>query len=83
MVSSTLSFIWKVLQWPDPVQRFQSSERRYEDTHQGGNWLLKGTERRQYTKTRKHKDKETLVRHGTKTEKHTGQGGKWSSVIDF
>ena len=33
--------------------------------------------------TRKHKDKETLVRHGTKTEKHTGQGGKWSSVIDF
>ena len=65
-----------MLQWPDQVQRFQSSERRYKDTHQGGNLLFKGTETQSNIKshqditTRKHKDKkETLLRHGTKTEK--------------
>ena len=46
-----------MLQWPDPVQRFQSSERRYEDTHQGGNWLLKGTETQSNTiKIERHSD---------------------------
>ena len=76
--STKISKQWKKIRGYSPRWELAVKMHREAPIHQD-----RKTKWHQDITTRTHKDKETLVRHGTKTEKDTGQGGKWSSVIDF